>query len=292
MTDGADTTFKCDKPCGRKKNCGRHRCSDKCCPLSNSKNSAATQGWDPHLCSKPCEKKLRCGQHDCETLCNSGHCPPCQETIFTDLTCAYERSSIPLPLPCAITLETVHHVEFQYQKNALGDMVFSETYHAVQKISDVINFVENEAVWDAYMFKNVPSKLPVPLQPIEVNGKKIPLGQRKLTCDDECSKVKRKKVLADAFGVDTNLEALYFGESSAVFDMLGDLFKRDPKWVLSVEERCTVHKHQWDIIYQQDHFDSWIVAQEWVNPETSPWKSAAALKQDDVVVEGWEKAYD
>ncbi|GKC81920.1 NF-X1-type zinc finger protein NFXL1 [Tanacetum coccineum] len=30
MTDGADTAFKCDKPCGRKKNCGRHRCSDKC----------------------------------------------------------------------------------------------------------------------------------------------------------------------------------------------------------------------------------------------------------------------
>ncbi|GJY00227.1 NF-X1-type zinc finger protein NFXL1, partial [Tanacetum coccineum] len=96
MTD----EFKCDKPCGRKKNCGRHRCSDKCCPLSNSKNSAATQGWDPHLCSKPCEKKLRCGQHDCETLCHSGHCPPCQETIFTDLTCACGRSSIPPPLPC------------------------------------------------------------------------------------------------------------------------------------------------------------------------------------------------
>ncbi|GJY11920.1 NF-X1-type zinc finger protein NFXL1 [Tanacetum coccineum] len=100
MTDGADTSFKCDKPCGRKKNCGRHRCSDKCCPLSNSKNSAATQGWDPHLCSKPCEKKLRCGQHDCETLCHSGHCPPCQETIFTDLTCACGRSLIPPPLTC------------------------------------------------------------------------------------------------------------------------------------------------------------------------------------------------
>ncbi|GJU22851.1 hypothetical protein Tco_1156193, partial [Tanacetum coccineum] len=25
-------------------------------------------------------------------------------------------------------------------------------------------------------------------------------------------------------------------------------------------------------VVQQDHSDSWIVAQEWVNPETSPWK--------------------
>ncbi|GJU59916.1 NF-X1-type zinc finger protein NFXL1 [Tanacetum coccineum] len=56
----------------------------------------------------------------------------------------------------AVTLETVHHVQFQYQKNALGDMLFSETYHAIQKISGLLNnFVENEAEWDAYMFKNV-----------------------------------------------------------------------------------------------------------------------------------------
>ncbi|GKC77470.1 NF-X1-type zinc finger protein NFXL1 [Tanacetum coccineum] len=165
MTD----EFKCDKPCGRKKNCGRHRCSDKCCPLSNSKNSAATQ-------------------------------------------------------------------------------------------------------------------------------------------------VERKKVLADAFGVDTNLEALHFGESSAVSDMLGDLFRRDPKWVLSVEEICKIFSRE-DVelndknalavfsdlalaataMRRLDHgsvyhgasvlstngtshhpsvitTDSWIVAQEWVNPETSPWK--------------------
>ncbi|GKB59018.1 NF-X1-type zinc finger protein NFXL1 [Tanacetum coccineum] len=387
MTDGADTTFKCDKPCGRKKNCGRHRCSDKCCPLSNSKNSATTQGWDPYLCSKPCEKKLRCGQHDCETLCHSGHCPPCQETIFTDLTCAYGRSSIHPPLPCGTLPPSCQYPCSVPQPCGHPS---SHSYH----------FGDCPPLWDAYMFKNVPSvlfsflsfycrhfdvlyylghmfrpldffyvihvdlrigsrclipafhlvllgcymdnvleasavqKLPVPLQPVEVNGKKIPLGQRKLTCDDECSKVEHKKVLADAFEVDTNLEALHFGESSAVSDMLGDLFRRDPRWVLSVEERCKmlvlgrgrsggtikgcsidparaatamrrldhgsvyhgaavlstngtsstgVSSNVWGggasttnpwkkAVVQQDHSDSWIVAQEWVNPETSPWK--------------------
>ncbi|GJS91946.1 NF-X1-type zinc finger protein NFXL1 [Tanacetum coccineum] len=371
MTD----EFKCDKPCGQKKNCGRHRCSDKCCPLSNSKNSAATQGWDPHLCSKPCEKKLRCGQHDCETLCHSGHCPPCQETIFTDLTCACGRSSIPPPLPCGTPPPSCqypcsvpqpcghpssHSCHFgdcppcsvPIPKECIGGHVVLRNIpcgskdircnklcgktRQCGKISDVKRYPmtvkcfnttttmtdgadttfkcdkpcgrkrivgDTVAVTSAAPYlipRTVPpprcgmhtclrmchpspcdssssssggstfgvkascgqtcgapkrlnnngynvdtvleasavQKLPVPLQPVEVNGKKIPLGQRKLTCDDECSKVERKKIMADVFGVDTNLEALHFGESSAVSDMLGDLFRRDPKWVLSVEERC------------------------------------------------------
>jgi transcriptional repressor NF-X1 len=80
-------------------------------------------------------------------------------------------------------------------------------------------------------------KLPVPLQPVEeANGKKIPLCQRKLMCDDECSKMERKRALADAFGITSpNLEGLYLGDSS---EALSDLLRRDPKWVLSVEERC------------------------------------------------------
>ncbi|GJR17829.1 NF-X1-type zinc finger protein NFXL1 [Tanacetum coccineum] len=354
MTNGADTAFKCDKPCGRNKNYGRHHCIDKCCPLSNSKNSAATQGWDLHLCSKPCEKKLRCWQHDCETLCHSGHCPPCQEMIFTDLTCACGRSSIPPPLPCGTPppscqypcsvpqpcghpsshschfgdcppcsvpilkecigghvvlrnipcgskdircnklcgktrqcgmhtcLRTCHPSPCDSSSSSSGGSTFgvkalcgqtcgaprrdcrhtcTSLCHPHNTCSDVrCEFPvtipcsygritatvpcdargSNNSGYnvDTVLEASVVQKLPVPLQPVEVNGKKIPLGQRKLTCDDECSNVECKKVLADAFGVDTNLEALHFCESSAVSDMLGDLFRRDPKWVLSVEERC------------------------------------------------------
>ncbi|GJY11923.1 NF-X1-type zinc finger protein NFXL1 [Tanacetum coccineum] len=342
MTD----EFKCDKPCGRKKNYGRHRCSDKCCPLSNSKNTAATQGWDPHLCSKPCEKKLRCGQHDCETLCHSGHCTPCQETIFTDLTCACGRSSIPPPLPCGTPppscqypcsvpqpcghpsshschfgdcppcsvpipkecigghvvlrnipcgskdircnklcgktrqcgmhtcLRTCHPSPCDSSSSSSGGSTFGvkascgqtcgaprrDCRHTCTSLCHPHNTCpdvrcefpvtitcscgritatvpcdaggSNNSGYnvDTVLEASAIQKLPVPLQPVEVNGKKIPLGQRKITCGDECSKVKRKKVLADAFGVDTNLEALHFGESSAVSDMLGDLFRRDPKW--------------------------------------------------------------
>ncbi|KAJ0898121.1 putative chromatin regulator PHD family [Helianthus annuus] len=341
------TTFTCDKPCGRKKSCGRHRCSDKCCPLSNS-NNAATQDMDPHLCSKPCEKKLRCGQHDCGLLCHSGHCPPCPERIFTDLTCACGRSSIPPPLPCGtpppscqypcsvpqpcghVSSHSCHFGDcppcsVPIPKECIGGHVVlrnipcgskdircnklcgktrqcgmhaclrtchptpcdsttgggstsvkascgqtcgaprrdcrhtcTSLCHPYGACPDVrCEFPVTIACGCGRITATVPcdaggnnsadsvletsaiQKLPAPLQPVESNGKKIPLGQRKLMCDDECAKVERKKVLADAFGVtNSNLEALHFGENPAVSDVLGDLYRRDSKWVLAVEERC------------------------------------------------------
>ncbi|GJV41574.1 NF-X1-type zinc finger protein NFXL1 [Tanacetum coccineum] len=360
MMEG-DTAFRCDKPCGRKKSCGRHRCSDKCCPLANSKNNTPVQGWDPHLCSMPCEKKRRCGQHDCESFCHSGYCPPCQEMIFTDLTCACGRSSIPPPLPCGtpppscqypcavpqpcghVSSHSCHFGDcppcpVPIAKECIGghfvlrnipcgskdircNKVCGKTrqcgMHACSRTchpspcdsssSSSSSGSTSTSTTGAVKFScgqtcgaprrdcrhtctslchpqntcpdvrcefpvtitcscgritaTVPcdaggnnntsgynadtaleafaiQKLPAPLQPDEANGKRTPLGQRKLVCDDECSKLERKKVLADAFGVNTSLEALHFGESSAVSDMIGDLFRRDPKWVLSVEERC------------------------------------------------------
>jgi len=82
-------------------------------------------------------------------------------------------------------------------------------------------------------------KLPVPLQPVEANDERVPLGQRKLVCDDLCSKLEMKRVLADAFDISLlSLDALHSGENPAVSEMLAELLRRDPKWVLTVEERC------------------------------------------------------
>ncbi|KAJ7975275.1 NF-X1-type zinc finger protein NFXL1 [Quillaja saponaria] len=346
-----DRQFTCDKPCGRKKNCGRHRCSERCCPLSNS-NNAMTGDWDPHFCSMPCGKKLRCGQHACESFCHSGHCPPCLETIFTDLTCSCGITSIPPPLPCGTPPPSCqlpcsvpqpcghsssHSCHFgdcppcsvPVAKECIGGHVVlrnipcgskdircnklcgktrrcglhacgktchsppcdtssgsepcvrascgqtcgaprrdcrhtcSAPCHPSASCPDVRcdipvtitcscgrmtgsvpcgaggssgNF-NADAIYEA----SIIHKLPAPLQPVESNGKKIPLGQRKLMCDDECAKLERKKVLADAFDIATpNLDALHFGENSIASGLLSDLFRRDPKWVLSVEERCKV----------------------------------------------------
>ncbi|XP_073296690.1 NF-X1-type zinc finger protein NFXL1 [Primulina huaijiensis] len=342
-------SYTCDKPCGLKKNCGRHRCSERCCPLSNS-NSSPMVDWDPHLCSMPCEKKLRCGQHSCMSLCHSGHCPPCLETIFTDLSCACGRTSIPPPLPCGTPLPSCqypcsvpqpcghpssHSCHFgdcppcsvPVAKECVGGHVVLRNIpcgskdircnklcgktrqcglHACSRnchpspcdsstgsttglrvscgqtcgaprrdcrhtctalchpstacpdvrcefsititcscgrITAAVpcdnggSSSGNNA--DTVFEASTIQKLTAPLQPAAGNGERIPLGQRKLMCDDECAKMERKKVLADAFDANSsNLTALHFGENSSVSEVLSDLLRRDSKWALSVEERC------------------------------------------------------
>ncbi|KAL8478458.1 hypothetical protein ACS0TY_030379 [Phlomoides rotata] len=341
--------FTCDKPCGHKKSCGRHRCSERCCPLSVSSGSVSVDG-DPHLCKMPCEKKLRCGQHSCNLLCHSGHCPPCLETIFTDLTCACGGTSIPPPLPCGTAPPSCqypcsvpqpcghpasHSCHFgdcppctvPIAKECVGGHVVlrsipcgskdircnklcgktrqcgfhacSRTCHPPPCDASAESSTTSKASCrqtcgaprrdcrhtctaichpaspcpdvrcefpvtiscscgrvtatvpcdaggssggynsDSIREASIIQKLPLSLQPAEENGQRIPLGQRKLMCDEDCAKVERKKVLADAFGVNSpNLDALHFGETASVSEVLSDLLRRDPKWVLSVEERC------------------------------------------------------
>ena len=113
QTREASGQFRCAKKCGRKKSCGKHRCTAICCSGSNDENfpgRAAILGSsggsvfermdDPHTCLLPCGKKLRCGQHSCSSLCHAGHCPPCLEASFEELTCACGSSAIPPPVPC------------------------------------------------------------------------------------------------------------------------------------------------------------------------------------------------
>ncbi|XP_020090548.1 NF-X1-type zinc finger protein NFXL1 [Ananas comosus] len=349
--------FLCLKPCGRKKSCGRHRCTERCCPLSTPYGRIeAGDGWDPHLCSMPCGKKLRCGQHACQLLCHTGHCPPCLETIFTDLTCACGLTSIPPPLPCGTpppscplpcsvpqpcghaashtchsgncppcTLpvvkecvgghvllrnipcgskdircnqlcgktrqcglhacaRTCHPPPCDNPSSAIGGgsgigakascgqlcgaprgdcrHTCTAPCHPSSPCPDLrceftvtiscscgritaavpcsagggsTSGFNTDSVFEA----SVVQKLPAPLQPLEANEKRIPLGQRKLCCDEECAKLERKRVLADAFDITpVNLDALHFGENSAASDLLSDLLRREPKWVFTVEERC------------------------------------------------------
>ncbi|KAI4302538.1 hypothetical protein MLD38_038269 [Melastoma candidum] len=344
-----EEVFTCDKQCGRKKNCGRHRCSERCCPFSNT-NVVTPGEWDPHLCSMSCGKKLRCGQHSCESFCHSGHCPPCLETIFTDLTCACGRTSIPPPVPCGTPPpscqlpcsvpqpcghQSSHSCHFgecppcsvPVAKECVGGHVVlrnipcgskdircnkicgktrqcglhacGRSCHAPPCDSDMASGLDcrvscgqtcgaprrdcrhtckapchpstpcpdvrcdvpvtiscscgriqanvpcdaggtsGSSITDTLVGAALIQRLPVPLQPVDTDGGPTPLGQRKLACDDECARIERKKVLADAFDIaPPNLEALHFGENTSVSESIADIFRRDPKWVLSIEERC------------------------------------------------------
>uniref|UniRef100_A0A1D1XXI3 NF-X1-type zinc finger protein NFXL1 n=1 Tax=Anthurium amnicola TaxID=1678845 RepID=A0A1D1XXI3_9ARAE len=345
--------FVCEKPCGKKKICGRHRCNDRCCPLYSSHAGQFSGDWDPHLCQMPCGKRLRCGQHSCRSLCHSGHCPPCLETIFSELTCSCGRTSIPPPLPCGTPYPSCPHpclvpqpcghdathtchygdcppCSVPVAKECIGGHVVlrnipcgskdircnqlcgktrqcgmhacARTCHpppcdstcesgsssgsmSKTSCSQVCGAPRRDCRHtcttmchpsapcpdlrcdfpvtitcscgritasvpcgaggnggglhvDTVFEASIIQKLPVPLQPVEGNGKRVPLGQRKLTCDEDCAKIERKRVLAEAFDVTPpNLDALHFGENSTVSDLLSDLFRREPKWVVAVEER-------------------------------------------------------
>ncbi|KAG0367466.1 FKBP12-associated protein [Gamsiella multidivaricata] len=69
----------CDRLCRGLRTCGKHECTNRCCP---AKNRGKGTKIDPvvleaHICPLVCGKKLQCGVHTCEMLCHKGHCNPC-----------------------------------------------------------------------------------------------------------------------------------------------------------------------------------------------------------------------
>ncbi|KAJ9074037.1 FKBP12-associated protein [Entomophthora muscae] len=85
----------CDRVCHQKKTCGKHKCSEICCPFS--KNSS---NFEPHICFELCNKMLNCKTHFCSQLCHKGACKPCMEASFDDLSCSCGRTVRRAPIPC------------------------------------------------------------------------------------------------------------------------------------------------------------------------------------------------
>ncbi|XP_066435322.1 transcriptional repressor NF-X1 [Eleutherodactylus coqui] len=83
-----DLTFICDKRCNKKRQCGRHKCSEICCVDKE------------HKCSLICGHKLNCGLHRCDHPCHRGNCQNCWQTSFDELTCYCGESIIYPPVPC------------------------------------------------------------------------------------------------------------------------------------------------------------------------------------------------
>eukprot|EP00249_Psilotum_nudum_P022387 c28497_g1_i1 orf=434-4474(+) len=345
--ESARELFLCNRKCGKKKDCGRHRCNNQCCPLADG--CSALHGWesDPHRCLLTCGKRLRCGQHSCQDRCHNGHCPPCMETIFTELTCACGRTSIPPPVPCgtlppscqfpctaiqpcghALTTHTCHFGEcppctVPTVKECVGNHVIlrnvpcgsrdikcnklcgktrecglhacARTCHLppchtpsatdgsvgvrscgqpcgaprrdcqhtctapchpsttcpetrckfIVKITCSCGRLSTEVPCDAGDLGRgdaiaeaaIVAKLPAPLQPVE--GKvRVPLGQRKLACDDECAKLGRKRILAEAFGINTATDSIPTMEGGMVVsEALAEMARREPQWLMSIEDR-------------------------------------------------------
>lgn len=85
--------FTCERVCGAKKLCGKHKCHEKCCPK--------TEAF--HKCLKVCKKPLTCGNHVCEQYCHKYQCKPCSVILDEPYICSCGKTVVPPPLNCGFT---------------------------------------------------------------------------------------------------------------------------------------------------------------------------------------------
>ncbi|KAF9304096.1 FKBP12-associated protein [Mortierella antarctica] len=96
----------CEKLCRGLRSCGKHQCTNRCCPAKNpSKSGKVDQAThEAHACTLVCGKKLKCGIHTCEMPCHKGHCDPCMNASFEDLSCSCGKTVMLSPIPCGTTI--------------------------------------------------------------------------------------------------------------------------------------------------------------------------------------------
>ena len=82
--------FICPRTCPKKLSCGRHKCSNSCCPRNTD-----------HVCNKTCDKKLSCGQHKCPDSCgHTGGCLACWNVSWNELSCHCGSEVLLPPVSC------------------------------------------------------------------------------------------------------------------------------------------------------------------------------------------------
>ncbi|CAG7944041.1 unnamed protein product [Penicillium salamii] len=104
----------CPRQCKANLHCGRHTCTDRCCPGEQRANErqAARRKLRPHLrpaeedieaehiCTRVCGRTLKCERHTCPELCHKGACNTCREAVFEEIACNCGRSVLYPPQPC------------------------------------------------------------------------------------------------------------------------------------------------------------------------------------------------
>ncbi|KAL2823761.1 hypothetical protein BDW59DRAFT_148301 [Aspergillus cavernicola] len=104
----------CFRTCKAGLHCGRHACSERCCPgeqkaverqvlrrkLKSHLRPSDEDVEAEHICTRVCGRMLKCGRHTCPELCHKGPCNTCREAIFEEIPCNCGRSILHPPLPC------------------------------------------------------------------------------------------------------------------------------------------------------------------------------------------------
>lgn len=94
--------FSCESRCNKPKNCGKHRCNNKCCKFTKTKDLSI------HKCDQTCNRKLPCNLHNCPEVCHQGQCGDCTNIGWEELRCHCGLSVLYPPIPCGARPPACH----------------------------------------------------------------------------------------------------------------------------------------------------------------------------------------
>ncbi|XP_012946753.1 transcriptional repressor NF-X1 [Aplysia californica] len=141
MTYTAVDPFKCQRRCGKKKSCGKHKCLDTCCVK------------DFHICDLVCGKNLACMNHRCEELCHPGYCKRCLQASFDELTCYCGAEVLEPPVPCGTKLPECHR---PCTRDHACSHPVRHNCHADERCPPCTELTERMCMGGHMMRKNVP----------------------------------------------------------------------------------------------------------------------------------------
>lgn len=130
----AEYSFNCETRCNKPKNCGRHRCQNKCCKAYREQIS------ELHKCDQLCNKKLACGQHNCSEPCHPGQCGDCTNIGWEELSCHCGASIMYPPIPCNSRPPACHRP--CRRPHGCGHPVTHECHDETEKCAPCIVFVK------------------------------------------------------------------------------------------------------------------------------------------------------
>ncbi|XP_077978274.1 transcriptional repressor NF-X1-like isoform X2 [Glandiceps talaboti] len=131
----------CDKRCNKKRQCGRHRCIQRCCVD------------EEHKCPLVCNRKLNCGWHKCEEPCHGGNCEQCWQTGFDELTCYCGAEILFPPIPCGTRPPECSRACTRQHD---CDHAIQHTCHSEEKCPPCTFLVERQCMGRHEMRRNIP----------------------------------------------------------------------------------------------------------------------------------------
>ncbi|KAF9211980.1 FKBP12-associated protein [Podila verticillata] len=172
----------CEKLCRGLRSCGKHQCTNRCCPAKNpSKSGKVDQAsHEAHACTLVCGKKLKCGVHTCEMPCHKGHCDPCMNASFDDLSCSCGKTVMLSPIPCGTTIPKCRYTCTRARECGHASLTSHPCHPDSEPCPPCIMLVPKQCMCRRSMMPNVPC--------YKSNPSCGKICGKRLDCDHKCIK--------------------------------------------------------------------------------------------------------